>query len=129
MIGEAFGLYTHIRRNRWRSWFLIAGLFVLVMMITFAITLMIDGQTRYAPLDDHLAYAARQTLIYAPISLAITGLWVLIGFSANVAMINWATGRSRSPASRRLACGSSPRICAFRAAWPCRGSRSSIRMR
>ncbi|MGL5447352.1 MAG: M48 family metallopeptidase [Rhabdaerophilum sp.] len=92
MIGEAFGLYTHIQRNRWRSMFLIAGLFVLVIMVTFAITLMIDGQTRYAPLDDHIAYAARQTLIYAPISLVITGLWVLIGFSANVAMISWATG-------------------------------------
>jgi heat shock protein HtpX len=92
MIGEAFGLYTHIRRNRWRSWFLIAGLFVLVLMITFAITLMIDGQTRYAPLDDHIGYAARQTLVYAPIALVATGLWVMIGFGANVAMINWATG-------------------------------------
>lgn len=102
MIGEAFGLYTHIRRNRLRSMVLIAGLFVLVILVTFGMTLIIDGQTRYAPLDDHLAYAARQTLVYAPISLAITGLWVMIGFAANVSLINWATGaepltREQSP--------------------------------
>jgi heat shock protein HtpX len=92
MIGEAFGLYTHIRRNRWRSGILIAGLFVLVVLVTFAITLLIDGQTRHAPLDDHIAYAMRQTLFYTPVALALTGLWVLVGFSANVAMIGWATG-------------------------------------
>jgi heat shock protein HtpX len=107
MIGEAFGLYTHIRRNRWRSGILIAGLFVLVAMVTFAIVLIIDGQTRYAPLDDHIAYAARQTLFFAPISLALTGLWVLIGFAANVSLINWATGaepltREQAPRLWRL---------------------------
>ncbi|MCA4910326.1 MAG: peptidase M48 Ste24p, partial [Methylobacterium sp.] len=104
MIGEAFGLYTHIRRNRWRSNVLIAGLFVLVLMVTFGTTLIIDGQTRYAPLDDHLAHAARQTLVYTPIALAITALWVLIGYGANVALIGWATGSA--PLSREQ----SPRL-------------------
>lgn len=104
MIGEAFGLYTHIRRNRWRSNVLIAGLFVLVLMVTFGTTLIIDGQTRFAPLDDHLAHAARQTLVYAPIALAITALWVLIGYGANVALIGWATGSA--PLSREQ----SPRL-------------------
>lgn len=92
MIGEAFGLYTHIRNNRWRSGFLIAGLFVLVVLVTFAITLIIDGQLRPASLQDHLAYAAGRTLIYAPVAMLLTGLWVLIGFQMNTAMIAWATG-------------------------------------
>lgn len=91
-MGEAFGLYTHMRNNRWRSAFLIAGLFVLVLLVTFAFVLIIDGQTRPGSLSDHLGYAVRQTVIYAPIAFALTGLWVLIGFGANTAMIAWASG-------------------------------------
>lgn len=91
-MGEAFGLYTHIRNNRWRSWMLIAGLFVLVILVTFAFTLIIGTQMQAGALSDHLAHAARQTLIYAPVSFALTGVWVMIGFGFNTAMIAWATG-------------------------------------
>jgi heat shock protein HtpX len=107
MTGQAFGLYSHIRNNSWRSAMLIAGLFVLVVLVTFAIVLIIDGGSRPAPLGDHIAYAARQTLIYAPIALVLTGLWVMIGFGANTAMIAWASGaqgltREESPRLWRL---------------------------
>ncbi|CAN1540929.1 HtpX Zn-dependent protease with chaperone function [Rhabdaerophilaceae bacterium] len=107
MIGEAFGLYTHIQRNRLRSMVLIAGLFLLVVMLTFGVTLIIDGQLRYASLGDHMVYAAQKTLVFAPVSLILTGIWVMIAFSANVAMIGWATGaapltREQSPRLWRL---------------------------
>lgn len=92
MTGQAFGLYSHIRNNNTRSVVLIGGLFVLVVMVTFAITLIIDGSSRPGSLQDHLAYAGERTLIYAPIALILTGIWVMIGFGANTAMIAWASG-------------------------------------
>lgn len=91
-MGEAFGLYTHIRNNRWRSAFLIASLFVLVAMVTFAITLIVDAQMYRGPLSDIMAYAFRQSLGYMPIVFVLTAAWVAIGFGINTALISWATG-------------------------------------
>ena len=91
-MGEAFGLYTHIRNNRWRSNVLVAGLFVLVAVITFAFTLIIQSQMEPGSLD----YIVRQTFTrmpyYLPVAFGLTAVWVMIGFGANTAMIAWATG-------------------------------------
>lgn len=91
-MGEAFGLYTHIRNNRWRSMILIASLFVLVALVTFAITLIIDAQMYRGPLSSIMAYAFRQSLGYLPIAFALTAVWVFIGFGMNTALIAWSTG-------------------------------------
>lgn len=91
-MGEAFGLYTHIRNNRWRSALLIAGLFGLVAMVTFAVTLIVAAQHYPAPLAALMSYAARESLIYMPIAFGLTLVWIGIGFSANTALVSWATG-------------------------------------
>lgn len=91
-MGEAFGLYTHIRNNRWRSVFLIASLFVLVALVTFAITLIIDAQRYQGPLSSIMSYAFRQSLGYMPIAFALTAVWVVIGYAMNTQLVAWATG-------------------------------------
>lgn len=96
MVGEAFGLYTHIRKNRWRSGILVAGLFVLVALVTFGLALVMDSQFYRAPFPVLVRLAWQQTWTYAPISFGITGLWVLIGFKWNTAIVSWATGATEA---------------------------------
>lgn len=91
-MGQAFGLYTHIRNNRWRSWFLLASLFVLVAAVTFALTLAFDAARFNAPFNRILSYAWRQFWGYLPVAFALAAVWVGIGFAFNTAMISWATG-------------------------------------
>jgi heat shock protein HtpX len=92
MMGQAFGLYTHIRNNRWRSSFLLAGLFVLVGFVNFALALIVFGQTQAAPLSVLAGEALRTSLSTLPIAFAIAGGWVAIGFAANTALVGWVTG-------------------------------------
>ena len=42
-MGEAYGLYSHIRANRTRSVVLIGGLFLLVYILVFAFVLAFNG--------------------------------------------------------------------------------------
>ena len=89
---EAFGLYTHIRNNRWRSGFLIAGLFVLVAMVTFAFGLIIEAQLYAGPLDAILPRAFDRFWVSLPFAAIGTAIWVAIGFGINTSLIAWATG-------------------------------------
>lgn len=91
-MGQAFGLYTHIRNNRWRSVFLVVCLFFLVGAVTFALTLIFDAARFNAPFNRILSYAWRQFWGYLPIAFAIAAVWVGVGFAFNTAMISWATG-------------------------------------
>lgn len=106
-MGEAFGLYTHMRNNHWRSMVLVASLFVLVALVTYAIVLIIDAQMYRGPLSSIMSYAFRQTLGYLPISFAITAVWVFVGFKMNTSIVAWATGaadvtRENNPRLYRL---------------------------
>lgn len=92
MIGQAFGLYTHIRNNRWRSGLLLAGLFVLVAMVSFAITLILEAEMRPAPLSELMRRSLSLVWLYLPVALGLTALWVMIGFGINTTLIGWATG-------------------------------------
>ena len=91
-MGEAFGLYTHIRNNHWRSMVLIASLFVLIALVTYAIVLIVDAQLYRGPLSSIMSYAFQQTLGYLPLSFAVTAVWVFVGFKMNTAIVAWATG-------------------------------------
>lgn len=89
---EAFGLYTHIRHNRWRSTLLIASLFVLVALVTFAVTLIFEAFAEPGPLRAIMQNAMSRMPLFLPVGFGITALWVMLGFGANTAMIAWATG-------------------------------------
>jgi heat shock protein HtpX len=92
MVGPAFGLYTHIRRNRWRTGLLLLGLFVLVLLVTFAIGLVIEAELYSAPFGILVERALGRTFMLAPFAAIATGAWVLIGFAANTAIIASVSG-------------------------------------
>ena len=42
-MGQAYGLYSHIRANWWRSIFLLIGMFLLFSVVLFAMNLAFVG--------------------------------------------------------------------------------------
>ena len=89
----AFGLYSHIRANRVRSVFLIAGLFFLVYLMAFAGSLIaavfVEGD---APLD-YLLYVARGYFLPAiPIVTIGTLIWLWIAWQFHQRMIDAMVG-------------------------------------
>jgi heat shock protein HtpX len=91
-MGEAFGLYTHIRNNRIRSRLLLAGLFLLAFLASFAFWLIYVGFTGVGYGRDPLSEAVAGFLRTSPFVGAGTAIWVFIGYKANVAMIGALTG-------------------------------------
>jgi heat shock protein HtpX len=102
MVGEAFGLYSHIRRNRIRSWFLIAGLFLLAYLVVGALSLVFVG-TGGGRIEDAVA------IFLGAFPFATVGvvIWILVGYRINVWMIGAITGaepvtRESEPALYRM---------------------------
>lgn len=102
MIGEAFGLYTHIRNNRIRSRLLLGGLFLLTYLAGFGGILAATGfmhiERGANPFDIALG------LFFAAFPFLTLGVvaWIFIGYQANVALIGTVTGakgleRSQAP--------------------------------
>ena len=93
----AFGLYTHIQANRRRSAVLIAGLFFLVYVLTFAFALLLRALELGPPVEggavqDYRRAAARDMLWLAPVATAVTALWVWLGSRFHQAIIDGVTG-------------------------------------
>lgn len=89
----AYGLYTHIRSNRIRSTLLIAGLFFLVYMLTFAGALIFRAFTMdNAPLDIILAYAFQDLKYAVPFATVGTLIWLAIAYRFHQSMIDGQTG-------------------------------------
>lgn len=92
MIGEAFGLYTHIRNNRFRSRLLLVGLFFLAYLASFGGILAATGFMGLPPGADPFGYAFQNLITAIPFITAGVALWIFIGYKANVAMIGAVTG-------------------------------------
>lgn len=89
----AYGLYTHIRSNRVRSVFLIAGLFFLVYLLTFAGALIFRAFTMdNAPLDWIIRLAWLDLRYAVPFATVGTVIWLLISYRFHQAMIDGQTG-------------------------------------
>jgi heat shock protein HtpX len=102
MIGEAFGLYTHIRNNRLRSRMLLVGLFFLAYLASFGGILAATGFMGVPRGADPFRHATQTFISAIPFITAGVALWIFIGYRANVAMIGAVTGargleRSASP--------------------------------
>lgn len=85
----AYGLYTHIRANRLRSAFLIAALFGIIYLLSFAGALLAavvsEGD---APLD-HLLWTARDYFVSAlPFVTIGTLIWIWIAWRFHQRMID-----------------------------------------
>jgi len=93
MVAPAYGLYTHIRANRWRSAFMLAGMFFLVYVMVYAGALV--GRAFTSPdesLDWYLRHALWDLLMAFPLATAGALLWLFIGYRFNQWIIDLASG-------------------------------------
>ncbi|GGK33634.1 M48 family metalloprotease [Salinarimonas ramus] len=89
-----FGLYTHIRANRIRSVLLVAGLFVLVLLVGYAVALALValGDAAGAP-PEVIARAALDTaLLWSPFLVLGTLAWVGLSLGLNGRIVDATTG-------------------------------------
>src|ERR1019366_3893973 len=93
-IMAAYGLYTHIASNKFRSVLLLAGLFVLIYVMVYAGALIaevvIDSDRS---VDDYLAAAAARDLVTAfPYATGAAALWIVIAYFFHQSIVDAVTG-------------------------------------
>jgi len=92
---EAVGLQTYIWNNNLRSAFLLAGFPVLLIGLTYFLTLGLIG-AGYLPstgsLDGDFAYAFHLLAVSAPLAIASALIWFVIAYFSNQAIIDLTTG-------------------------------------
>jgi len=89
----AYGLYTHIASNKFRSMLLLAGLFVLIYVLVYAGALIaevvINGD---ASVDYYLVAASRDLVKAFPYATGAAALWIVIAYFFHQSMIDAVTG-------------------------------------
>src|SRR5947209_694593 len=89
----AYGLYTHIASNKFRSMLLLGGLFVLIYVMVFAGALIAevvidsDGSASY-----YVAAAARDLIQAFPYATGAAALWIAIAYFFHQNIIDAVTG-------------------------------------
>jgi heat shock protein HtpX len=88
----AYGLYSHIRANKIRSLFLLAGLFLLVYVMVFAGALVAEAWLHgNYPLDVIMLRAQRDLVQAFPYATAGAFIWIVIAYFFNQNMIDAVT--------------------------------------
>lgn len=89
----AYGLYTHIASNKFRSMLLLAGLFMLVYVLVYAGALVaevvINGNGTVAY---YLSRAFADLLKAAPFATIAAAVWIVIAYFFHQSMIDAVTG-------------------------------------
>src|SRR3954470_5199049 len=89
----AYGLYTHIASNKFRSMLLLGGLFLLIYVLVYAGALIaevvIDSD---GSVDTYLKAAARDLLTAFPYATIAAALWIVIAYFFHQNMIDAVTG-------------------------------------
>jgi heat shock protein HtpX len=89
----AYGLYTHIASNKFRSMLLLAGLFVLIYVMVFAGALVAEVlMNSGGPVDYYLAAATRDLIQAFPYATGGAALWIVIAYFFHQSMIDAITG-------------------------------------
>jgi heat shock protein HtpX len=89
----AYGLYTHIASNKFRSMLLLAGLFVLVYVMVYAGALIAEVAINSgAPADYYLAAAARDLVTAFPYATGAAVLWIVIAYFFHQSIVDAVTG-------------------------------------
>jgi heat shock protein HtpX len=89
----AYGLYTHIASNRFRSMLLLAGLFVLIYVVVYAGALIAEVVINSgASVGYYLAAAARDLVTAFPYATIAAALWIVIAYFFHQSMIDAITG-------------------------------------
>src|ERR1700710_788958 len=89
----AYGLYTHIASNKFRSMLLLGGLFLLIYVLVYAGALIaevvIDSD---GSVDYYLAAALRDLIKAFPSATIAAALWIVIAYFFHQNMIDAVTG-------------------------------------
>jgi heat shock protein HtpX len=89
----AYGLYTHIASNRFRSMLLLGGLFLLVYVMVFAGALIAEAvMNSQRPFDDYIVLATRDLIQAFPYATIGSALWIVIAYFFNQKIIDAVTG-------------------------------------
>ncbi len=90
---KAYGLYSHIRANRLRSVFLLAGFVALLLALMFSFSLLYEAvASGEEPFDVILARAENDFLSNWPVGVAASGVWFVVAYFFHQRMIDFATG-------------------------------------
>jgi heat shock protein HtpX len=88
---KAFGLYTHIQKNRLKSIFLLASFVLLIHAVLFSLVLIYEAAT-FGETGEEIFEAAVDDLRSAwPVGLIAAGAWFVIAFLFHQWMIDRAT--------------------------------------
>jgi heat shock protein HtpX len=89
----AYGLYTHIASNKFRSMLLLAGLFLLIYVLVYAGALIaeviIDSD---GSVDYYLTAALRDLIKAFPYATIAAALWIVIAYFFHQSIIDAVTG-------------------------------------
>jgi heat shock protein HtpX len=89
----AYGLYTHIASNRFRSMLLLAGLFLLVYVVVYAGALIVEVVGNPGgPVDYYLRVALVDVIHTLPYSTGAAALWIVIAYFFHQNIIDAVTG-------------------------------------
>src|ERR1700760_4180778 len=89
----AYGLYTHIAANRTRSMILLAGLFMLVYVVVYAVALVVEVMNNgQGDVNYYLTTALHDVIHTLPWSTGAVLLWIVIAYFFHQNMIDAVTG-------------------------------------
>src|SRR6202161_2833169 len=89
----AYGLYTHIASNKFRSMLLLAGLFVLIYVRVYAGALIAEVVINSgAPVDYYLMAAGRDLIKAFPYATGAAVLWIVIAYFFHQSIVDAVTG-------------------------------------
>src|SRR6202045_3870205 len=89
----AYGLYTHIASNKFRSMLLLAGLFVLIYVLVYAGALLAEAVIDSdRSVNYYLMAASRDLLTAFPYATGAAALWIVIAYFFHQNMIDAVTG-------------------------------------
>jgi heat shock protein HtpX len=88
---KAYGLYTHIQKNRLKSLFLMGSFVLLIHAVLFSLVLIFEA-TSYGGTAEEIFEAAITDMRHAwPLGLVAAGIWFAIAFLFHQKMIDFAT--------------------------------------
>src|SRR6267143_894474 len=89
----AYGLYTHIASNKFRSMLLLAGLFVLIYVLVYAGALIAEVVINSdASVDYYLVAASRDLVKAFPYATGAAVLWIVIAYFFHQSIVDAVTG-------------------------------------
>lgn len=88
---RAYGLYSHIRKNRIKSLFLLASFVLLIHAVLFSLVLIYEAASFGGTADEILAGAFVDMRHAWPVAIVACAVWFLIAYAFHQSMIDFAT--------------------------------------